>query len=216
MLCSLTLAVAGFAALPADTVVATAPASVAPSSLSPALANIYPERFGPDGGKVLLVTAPAAAADDPQRAKAVSHSDGYYTRVKIHRIGAITLVPLFVAQFLAGMELYNNPADPAQWAKDAHAPLATSIAVVYGVNSVLGIWNAIEDWESPGRARRTVHGALMLLAGAGFVAVGATAPENEYGEGGGENEGNRDLHRGLAIGSMTTALASGLMMLIWK
>jgi succinate dehydrogenase hydrophobic anchor subunit len=213
MLSSLILAMAGLVAPPADTV--TPPPAAEAASLSPALASIYPERFGPDGGKVLVVTGPAAALA-PQRAKAVTHSDAYYTRVKIHRIGAITMAPLFVAQFLAGMELYNNPADPAQWAQDAHAPLAASIAVVYGVNSVLGIWNAIEDWNSPGRARRTVHGALMLLAGAGFVAVGATAPENEYGEGGGESEGNRDLHRGLAIGSMSTAIASGLMMLIWK
>jgi hypothetical protein len=38
------------------------------------------------------------------------------------------------------------------------------------------------------------------------------APEAESGEA----EGNRDTHRALAIGSMSTALASGLMMLIWK
>jgi hypothetical protein len=57
----------------------------------------------------------------------------------------------------------------------------------------------------------------MLLATAGFVATGMTAPELEdSGEYEFESEGDASLHKGLAIGSMALATASWAMMLIWK
>jgi succinate dehydrogenase hydrophobic anchor subunit len=177
-------------------------------ALAPRLENLYPERFGPDNEMVVL---PLAAAD-PQRARAVRHSDFYYTRLTIHRVGAILMVPLAVAQYFVGQELYRKGNGAASWVQDAHRPLAAAIAVDYGVNAITGVWNAIDDWHSPGRARRTVHGALMLLAGAGFVATAATAPERE----GGVYEGDPARHRRLAISSMAVMGASGLMMLIWK
>lgn len=57
----------------------------------------------------------------------------------------------------------------------------------------------------------------MIAADAGFVAVGATAPDDDFREnwGSGRSSGP-STHRDLAIGSMSVALSSYLMMLIWK
>ena len=178
--------------------------------LAPTLQNIYPRRFDGSAG---LKTVPAAGDASAQRARAVQHSDFYYTRLKIHQWGAILMIPLAVTQYFVGQDIYKKGNDAAQWEHDIHGPLAATIAVDYGIQAVTGIWNGIEDWGNPGQARRTVHSALMLLAGAGFVAVGATAPEREDG---GYLEGNASQHRTLAISSMAVMAASGIMMLIWK
>ena len=63
---------------------------------------------------------PVTAADDStrRRPKAVEYSDLYYTRLKIHQIASYLTVPLFVAQYLAGRELWNHP-DSHGLAKDA-------------------------------------------------------------------------------------------------
>jgi hypothetical protein len=177
-------------------------------TLAPTLHNLYPQRFDAS-----YAPFPAAGDDQAQRAKAVQHSDFYYTRLKIHQWGAIVMIPLAVAQYFIGQDIYKNGSNAAQWEHDIHGPLAATIAVDYGVQLVTGVWNGVEDWGNPGQARRTVHSALMLLAGAGFVAVGATAPEREDG---GYLEGNASQHRTLAISSMAVMAASGIMMLIWK
>jgi hypothetical protein len=179
------------------------------SSLAPTLRNVYPQRFDASG----MPSPLAVTSDLPQRAKAVRHSDFYYTRLKIHQWGAILMIPLAVTQYFVGQDIYKKGNDAAQWEHDIHGPLAATIAVDYGIQAVTGIWNGVEDWGNPGQARRTVHSALMLLAGAGFVAVGATAPEREDG---GYLEGNASQHRTLAISSMAVMAASGIMMLIWK
>ncbi len=83
------------------------------------------------------------------------------------------------------------------------------------VNTVTGVWNLWDSRREPaGRARRYIHAALMLAADAGFVATGATAPSPRrirLGE-----PTSITTHRTIAIASMGTALASYLMMLIWK
>lgn len=149
-----------------------------------------------------------------RRRRAIEHSDGYYTRLKIHRLASWLTVPLFAAQYLAGRELWNHP-DSHGLARDAHGPLAAGIAGLFAVNTVTGVWNLVEARKDPKPARRWVHGLLMIAADAGFVAVGATAPDDDAREGGGEG-GNASTHRNLAIGSMGVALGSYLMMLVWK
>ncbi|MFN8652226.1 MAG: hypothetical protein U0133_10020 [Gemmatimonadales bacterium] len=151
-----------------------------------------------------------------RRHKAIQHSDGYYIRLKIHRLASWLTVPLFAAQYLAGRELWNNP-DSHGLARDAHGPLATAIAGLFAVNTVTGVWNLVEARKDPKPARRWVHGLLMIAADAGFVAVGATAPDDDFRENGGSGRSSSaSTHRDLAIGSMGVALGSYLMMLVWK
>lgn len=154
------------------------------------------------------------AADSGRRPKAVHYSDMYYTRLKVHQIASYLTVPLFVAQYLSGQALWNNP-DSHGLARDAHGPLAASVAGLFAVNTVTGVWNMWDARKDPnGRTRRWVHGISMLVADAGFVVVGATAPDDD--EGGGSHSSGARTHRNVAIGSMGLALSSYLMMLIWK
>lgn len=157
----------------------------------------------------------------PRRPKAIEYSDQYYTRLKIHKLASYLTVPLFVAQYLAGRELWNNP-DSHGWARDAHGPLAAGIAGLFAVNTVTGVWNLWDSRKDPnGRTRRWVHGLTMLAADVGFVVVGATVPDNEFDENGGTgqapvNSSGASTHRNVAIGSMALAMGSYVMMLIWK
>jgi len=153
-----------------------------------------------------------------RRPKAIQYSDLYYTRLRIHQLASYLTVPLFVAQYFSGRELWNHP-DSDGLARDAHGPLAASVAGLFAVNTVTGVWNLWDSRKDPnGRTRRWLHSLTMLAADAGFVVVGATAPDDDEGEGGGgggHSSGAR-THRNVAIASMSVALSSYLMMLIWK
>ncbi len=172
-----------------------------------------------------LVRAPGAPARAQQattrRPQAVEYGSGYDIRLKIHKYASIATIPLFVAQTWLGQSLYNNPGQ-SESKRGAHGAVAASIGVLFGVNSVTGVWNLVEGRKNPaGRTRRTVHGILMLAAGAGFVATGLLAPDEEGGEEGGaathiHDSGRRSTHRAVALSSMGVALAGYLMMLVWK
>lgn len=156
-----------------------------------------------------------------RRPVAVEYSRGYDVRHKIHKYASIATVPLFVTEVWLGESLYNHPGE-SESKQGAHGAVAASIGVLFGVNTVTGVWNLAESRKNPaGRTRRTVHGVLMLAADAGFVATGLLAPHEEGGEEGGTrapvtNSGSRSTHRAVALTSMGVALASYLMMLIWK
>ncbi len=155
-----------------------------------------------------------APAPPPQRPKAVELSDGYYTRVAIHRYAGYATLPLFVTEYAIGRSLYNRTTE-SESLRGWHTATATGIYALFAVNTVTGVWNL---WEGrsvkQGRTRRYVHSALMLASGAGFVATAMLAPDDD--EGGAVNTGRRRTHRTVAIASMSTALLGDLMMLIWN
>ena len=150
-----------------------------------------------------LLTRWQPADPDPQQPQVVEISDGYFTRLKIHRLASFATVPLFVAQYLAGDELLKNGDDAAGWAEGSHGALAGAVAALFAVNTVTGGMNLLETRHDPeGRTWRTVHSVLMLVADAGFVATGVAA-----------NGASRETHRDIAVGSMAVALVSYAMML---
>jgi hypothetical protein len=158
---------------------------------------------------------PADTAVEPdtveRRPIAVEYSGFYATRQTIHKYASYAMLPLFVAQYFAGRELLTKGPDAAQWAKSTHRPIATGVTVLFGVNTVTGVWNLIEARKDPaGRTRRTVHALMMLAADAGFVATGLVAEDAR------ESGGRRDLHQALALSSMGVATASWVMMLVWR
>ena len=151
-----------------------------------------------------------------QRPRAVEHSDWYYRRLAVHKAASYATVPLFVAEYIVGDKLFDGNASSGT--KSTHQALASGIGVLFGVNTVTGVWNLWDTRHEPaGRARRMTHAALMLASDAGFVATAALAPEGEDDDerGGGESSG-RSRHRAVAIGSMGVSLASYLMMYLWK
>lgn len=149
-----------------------------------------------------------------QRPRAIEHSDFYYARLTVHRIASLTTAPLFVAEYFLGQKLISSPPGP-KTTQEAHRLVALGLAGLFGVNTVTGLWNLWDSRKDPtGRARRFIHSALMIAADAGFVATASAAPSPRRINLSGPSLANR--HRTLAIASMSTALASYVMMLVWK
>ncbi len=154
------------------------------------------------------------AQQTPTRPRAVTYSDAYLVRRKIHMYASFATVPLFVAQTIVGQQLYNG--NGSESLRGTHSGLATGIAVLFAANTVTGVWNLWEARKDPnGRTKRLVHGILMLCADAGFVATGALAPGEEEGPGIPSGNG-RSTHRTVAFISMGIATVGYLYMLIAK
>jgi hypothetical protein len=155
--------------------------------------------------EALALLADAQAAQRPRPA-AFEYSDAYQTRRKIHVYASLAMLPLFVTQFALGDSLWDNATEGKH---TAHVVVGSSIGVLFGVNTVTGVWNLWEGRKNPtGRARRLTHGLMMLGADAGFFATALLAP----GDGGGD----RDTHRAVALTSMGVATASYLFMLLTR
>jgi hypothetical protein len=169
----------------------------------------------------LATLADPGDTNRPRRPRAVEYSDAYYTRLKIHQLASYLTVPLFVGAYFSGRELYNHP-DSHGLARDVHGPLAAGIAGLFAVNTITGVWNLWDSRKDPnGRTRRWVHSLMMIAADAGFVAVAVSAPDREHDFGGSTAPptsagSGANTHRGLAIASISVALSSYLMMLVWK
>jgi hypothetical protein len=155
-----------------------------------------------------------AAADSSQGSApppvAFTYSDAYQTRAKIHKIASYATLPLFGAEAIVGQSLYSNPTSTK---KSAHLAIATGMGVLFGVNTVTGVWNLVEARKDPShRGTRLLHGILMLAADGGFLATAALGPSSEHG---GSNFANdRSTHRAVAFTSIGLATAGYLVMLL--
>ncbi|CAN5259128.1 hypothetical protein BH09GEM1_BH09GEM1_28590 [soil metagenome] len=160
-----------------------------------------------------LVAGVRAAADTiPRRRRSIEVGDWYERRLRIHRYGAYAVVPLFALQAIAGNQLYDDPRNGPEWAKNGMRYGATALAGVFTSNTMTGLWNL---WDSrnveQGRARRTVHALLMLTSDAGFTYAGSRLAEEA------ENSvDKRRQHRVWAYGSMATSLAGIGVMTLWR
>lgn len=155
---------------------------------------------------------PAQAPDTlPARQRAVSLSEGYEARLRIHRITAYTIIPLFAWQAYMGQRLWNGARgdEPAPgWVRPAHRAGAVAIAGAFGVNTVTGAMNLWETRAQPeGRVVRLVHAASMTTALAGFTYAGVRLSQEAK-----TDPGKQRLHRDVALGSMGLTLVSGTLM----
>ena len=203
---------------------AAGPADAAPVPLAGCLAEAHPSIWAVDFSAAPAIAAPAPVrfsvgdqAPPARRPVPVEYSDGYKTRAKIHKITSIATLPLFVANYFVGQDLYNHPGDESM--KSAHVGLVAGTAAVFGVNTFTGAWNLWEGRKDPNhRAKRLTHGILMIAADIGFLATAALAPESE-----GEDyqtyddfTNRKQTHRTVALTSMGIATVSYLIMLFGK
>lgn len=159
-----------------------------------------------------LAAAPAhAQGGDTTRVRAVEISDGYYTRLRVHRYAAYTILPLFAYQAIVGQQLWNgleSERGPADWVRPAHRAGAVAIGTAFAINTVTGAMNL---WESraqtEGRTRRLLHGLSMTTALAGFTYAGVRLSEEAH-----RSAAKREQHRNVALGSMALTLVSGTAM----
>jgi hypothetical protein len=171
------------------------------------------EAFTPAGINLDVVTLDAQSAQGQEqvnaRPRSFQYSHGYEVRRKIHVYSSYATLPLFAAEIYLGEQLYRGGFTDGQ--RTAHQFVAGTIGVLFGVNTVTGVWNLKEGWGDPAHhTLRVTHGIMMLAADAGFVATGMMAP-NRYGEG-----GSPGGHRAMAYASIGVATASYLIMLFGR
>ena len=187
------------------------PAAAAPSRLDLRTAGLFAD-VGPDLARQDRAGASASsgeAGDQTARTTAFVYSDAYQLRRKIHFIASFATIPLFAAEYALGTKLYDGTGTGGT--RSAHQAVGAGIGVLFGVNTVTGVWNMIEARKDPnGRAKRLAHSFLMLAADAGFVATAALAPDDD-GEG-----GSRSMHRTVALTSVALATTGYLIMLFGR
>lgn len=156
----------------------------------------------------LLVAVPVDTPPPRPRVQAIEVSDWYERRLTLHRRLSYATLPLFGFQLAAGWQIWEKHQNAPAWARNGHRVGAATIAGVFTVNTITGVWNLWDSRTVPeGRARRYLHATSMLLADAGFTYAGAVLSEQA------ENDpSKRDLHRTVALSSMAIALTSGLIM----
>jgi hypothetical protein len=157
-----------------------------------------------------LVRAPL---DTPRkRPKAIEVSDWYSRRLAIHRSISYATIPVFALQYAAGDQLYKKSSEAPTWAKTMHRVGATTLAGMFGVNTVTGVWNWWDSRSAPqGRVLRTIHAVSMLGAEAAFTYAGAKLSDEAE-----TDARKRRLHRTIAIDAMGLTIASSVMMKIWN
>jgi hypothetical protein len=159
-------------------------------------------------------TAEASDTGGSRRPHAIEYSEGYATRLTIHRIASYAELPLFAGEYIVGQRLLNDERTmprPPGGLRSAHRVLATSLDVLFLGNTVTGVWNLVSSWHDPnGRTRRLIHAVTMLAADAGFAYTGSLAHDAR------RTDAGANKHRNFAIASISLASASTLMMWFWK
>ncbi|HEY0930404.1 MAG TPA: hypothetical protein VGE27_10845 [Gemmatimonas sp.] len=145
-----------------------------------------------------------------RRPRAVQYSDGYGTRLMIHRTLSWAMLPLFAASYFSGDQILKEGSDAPKWARNLHRPAATSTAVLFGANTVTGVWNLWEGRHDPnGRKRRFLHAALFMAASGGFTYAGTKLADDAE-----QSDAKRRQHRNVNLVSMGVSTASWLIMLV--
>jgi hypothetical protein len=159
----------------------------------------------------LCASSTAMAQDTSSaRPRAVQHSEFYYTRLEIHKIGSYAMFPLEGAEYYLGNQLLNN-ANPTRSERSTHGTVAGVIGGVFAVNTVTGAWNLWDSrHDADGRVRRYIHSGLLLAADAGFTWAGATAHDAHQSLAGARK------HRDIAIGSIALSGIGTVMMWLWN
>lgn len=147
------------------------------------------------------------------RPKAFVYSDGYETRLTIHRRLSWAMLPLFAASYFSGDALLKASTDGTRapdWARNVHGPAATGSAVLFGANAITGFWNLWEGRGDPtGRTRHILHSVLFMAASGGFVYAGTKLADDAE-----QSPAKREQHKNIALASMGVSTLSWLIMLI--
>jgi hypothetical protein len=155
----------------------------------------------------------------PPPQQSVQLSDGYYTRLDIHRYAGYGVLPLFAIEYFAGQKLLEQGSAAPLWAEKVHKPAAYLVAGIFTLNTVTGLWNFAEAGKiKQGKKRRTLHTVLMLAADAGFVYSAIKAPTTKQIDAriDAGKRGGWTPHKISAIASMSVSTIAYLMMYLWK
>ena len=151
------------------------------------------------------------------RPKAIEVSDSYALRLKIHRYGSYTMLPLFATQYVLGSKLLKQRENIIDGTRHegvthslnrAHLYTALGVGTLFVSNTTTGLWNLYDNRKNPeNRGIRTAHALTMLLADAGFVVTGRMGVNGRSGS-------IQDVrrHHWVAVSSMGIATIGASMM----
>lgn len=172
-----------------------------------------------------LETLNVAADADTGRTRVAALSDGFYTRLRIHKIASFVTLPVMAIEYVLGDKLLHDEQNGVRGSGSltgAHSAVAATLVGLFALNTVTGALNLWEERHIPeGRARRIVHTVLMLAADGGFAYTaslggGAKLPRNTDGTVSAATLAGVSRHRQAAIFSISTATVGSLMMWLWK
>ena len=151
------------------------------------------------------------------RPKAIEVSDSYALRLKIHRYGSYTMLPLFATQYVLGTKLLKEREDIVSGARTepvnntlrrAHLFTALGVGTLFLSNTTTGLWNLYDNRKNPEHRRiRAAHALTMLLADAGFAVTGRMGVNGKNG-----TVQDTRRHHWVAVSSMGIATAGASMM----
>lgn len=162
------------------------------------------------GDATLRLVWPQADTTVKKKRVLVEYSDWYGRRLAIHRTLSWAMIPLFAVSYYTGDRLARDGriASPA-WVRTLHPYAATGASVVFGVNTVTGLWNLWDARHDPqGRVRRIIHSVLFLAADGGFAYAGSLGKQAR------DNSEIRSKHRAIALYSMGVSYVSMMIMLL--
>jgi hypothetical protein len=180
---------------------------------------VVPAGLAPSPEPVGFAIGPIDLRGDTAIQQSIDLSDGYYTRLDIHRYASYGTLPLFAIEAIAGQKLLEEGSGAPLWAEQVHKPAAYLVAGIFAVNTITGLLNYGEAKKiRQGRSRRKVHTILMLASTAGFIYSGTQAPttsevDERIANG---TRGGWTRHKASAWASMTVATVGYLMMYVWK
>ena len=161
---------------------------------------------------LVLAVAPVIADTPRVRPRAIEISDWYGRRLTIHRSLSYAVIPVFAVQWFAGERIYKHGNEAPDWAKTTHRAGATTLAGIFTVNTVTGLWNLWDSRQTPqGRGLRTFHALSMLAADAGFTYAGAKLSKQAE-----TDFTKRREHRTVALSSMAVTVVSALAMKLYN
>lgn len=211
---SILLLLAALASAPQGTVVVGPVLTSSPDTVVAVIDDAALPTVAPvDSARAQLLVEATADTVVRRRPRAVEVSDAYEMRLRIHRYAAYTMIPLFVAQSVAGNQLYvaDQSGSPRPgWAQTTHSLGAAGLGTLFTVNTVTGLWNLWESRDNEaGRTKRWIHSALLLGSDAGFTWAGIKLASDAK-----NSSSARDQHRRVSYISMGVALAGYAVMLV--
>ena len=173
----------------------------------------------PDTSRLSPTPATALQQQDTARRprrRAIEVSEAYGQRLQVHRYLSYAMIPVFASQYIAGTKLYDAQqvgGKPAPgWAKPVHSAGAATIAGIFGINTITGVWNLWDSRHTPEhRWLRYSHAVVMLGADAAFAYTGimlSQEAENSFEK--------RDEHRKVALYAIGASTVSGVVMKVFN
>lgn len=162
------------------------------------------------------VSAIAASAPAPQTpvTPAFEYSQGYKTRAKIHKLSSWLMLPAFGVEAYLGQKMFNNVGFATNDHKALHKGIAWGIGGLFTINTVTGVPNLLQERHDPAKSDRTlIHGVLMLMADAGFLATALTRPNSRTADGLQIYTPKKNQHLTIAYASISVASVGYLLML---